>query len=79
MRLISIFPIIRILSHIQVLVAAPGVDWVGSAHPENFLKHVKNFLVSGLKLELGGLSPPGREFLAPPLPGIPHYSATQKL
>ncbi len=47
---------------------------MGSAHPKgrwvhsrNFLKYVKQCFVSGLKLGLGGLSPPRRKFLAPPL------------
>ncbi len=53
------------------VVVAPGV---GSAHPkgswadpENFLKHMKHGLVSTLKVGWGGLSPPRRKFLAPPL------------
>jgi hypothetical protein len=46
------------------LVALPVV---GSAHPENFLKYVKQSFVSALKVGWGGLSSPGRKFLAPPL------------
>ncbi len=44
-----------------ILVVAAGV---GSAHPENFVKHMKQGLVSVLKVGWGGLSPLGGKFLA---------------
>ncbi len=54
-----------------------GWAGVGSAQPkgswalsENFLKHMKEGLVSALKVLFGGLSPPGTKFLAPPLADV---------
>ena len=61
-----------------LLVAAPEV---GSGHPENFLKQLKQGLVAASETGWGGLSPPERKFLAPPLlvTTVKSFIATPKI